>query len=256
MIQIHESKLGQSVYMTELYDYLQMEKSHYVHFIKRNIVENPYADSENDYSLLMASNAKIGQRGRFRKEYEIHIDFAKKLCMVSKSLVGEQIRNELVQLTKQVETGNMFSKEQINFMLELVPVMGLFSIQDMAQKRHYNYHDNPFDWWDYRAKVLGYGTAQLRIEVEKLNHKYKSQRQALMHIDKYELIRVGVIDLFVALGKSVEYASNVADICKNMAQQMKVALWDDSEKKNSIPFKVNYNERVKQLIKENKKLSI
>jgi phage anti-repressor protein len=250
MINTHESKLGQSVYLTELYDYLELEKTYYTRFIKYKILQNEYAEEEVDYLHLSTSNAKIGQRGQFRKEFEIHIDFAKKLCMVSKSKVGERIRNELVELTNQIETGLMLSKEQINFLLELVPVMGLFTIQDISEKKHFNFHNNKYDWWDYRAKVLGYGTEQLKLEVEKLNHKYKSQKQALLHVDKYELIRIGIIDLFVSLGKSVEYASNIADVCKNMASKMKIPIWNDYD--TSIKFPTNHNIQLESVIKDDK----
>lgn len=250
MIDTHESKLGQSVYMTELYDYLQMEKANYVHFINRNIIENPYSDSEKDYSFLSTSNTKPGRRGQFRKEFEIHIDFAKKLCMVSKSKVGEEIRNELVKLTKKIETGLMFSSEQISFMLDLVKVMGLFSIQDIVEKKHFDFHNNKYDWWDYRAKILGYGTQQLKMEVEKLNHKYKSQKQALLHVDRFELIRIGVIDLFVSLGKSVDFASNAANTCKIMASKMNVNVWNDYG--TSIKFPSDYNIQLEKSIKSDR----
>lgn len=250
MIEIHESKLGQSVYLTELYDYLELKKAHYTHFLERNINKNDFAVYNIDYLPLSASNSKTGKRGQFRKEFEIHIDFAKKLCMVSKSKIGEQIRNELVQLTKKVETGLMFSGEQINFLLDLVKVMGLFSIQDIVEKRHFDFHNNKYDWWDYRAKVLGYGTEQLRMEVERLNHKYKFQKQALLHVDKFELIRIGVIDLFISLGKSVDFASNAANVCKSMAEKMNVNIWNDYG--NSIKFPSDINKHLELSIKSDK----
>jgi hypothetical protein len=187
--------------------------------------------------------------GRKRKEYDVHIDAAKKLCMVSKSLKGNEIRNELVKLTKKVDTGLLLSREQINFLFELVKVMGLFSVQNYSEKKHFELHNNKYDWWAYRAAILGYGTNQLKTEVEKLNHKYKSFKQALIHVDKYELIRIGVIDLFIALGKPNDYAENIANMCKDIAKQLKVDLWDDSESKNSIPFQVDYDKRLESKIK-------
>jgi phage anti-repressor protein len=251
MIETFETEIGQSVSATDLYDYLELTKSQYSRFIKKELIDSYYFEEGKDYSTRMSSNAKPGKKGQFRQEFNVHIDAAKKLCMVSRSAKGNEIRDELVLLTKKVETGAMLSIDQVNFLLELTPVMGLFSVQDTVQTNHYNYHNNKYDWWDYRAKVLGYGTEQLKLEVEKLNHKYKSQRQALIHVDKYELIRIGIIDLFISLGKSVEYASNVADLCKNMALKMKVHIWDDSEKKNSIPFNLGHNKAIESKIKNN-----
>jgi phage anti-repressor protein len=103
MIQTYQSELGQSVLSTELYDYLGLTKSQYSRFIKRELIDNYYFEIGKDYSTRMASNAILGKKGQFRQEFNIHIDCAKKLCMISKSKRGDEIRNELVQLTKKVE---------------------------------------------------------------------------------------------------------------------------------------------------------
>ena len=34
----------------------------------------------------------------------------------------------------------------------------------------------------------------------------------LMQVDKYEMIRTGVIDLFIAMGKTERYARNLGDL--------------------------------------------
>lgn len=68
MIETFESELGQSVKMTELYDYLGLEKSHYSRFVKKEILNSLYFEKGKDYSPFMANNAKLGQRGQFRQE--------------------------------------------------------------------------------------------------------------------------------------------------------------------------------------------
>ena len=61
----------------------------------------------------------------------------------------------------------------------------------------------------------------------------------LMNIDKYEIIRMAVIDLFIALGKPEKYAQNMGDLAKIFAREMKVEIWDD--RKASINFNQSNN---------------
>jgi hypothetical protein len=56
----------------------------------------------------------------------------------------------------------------------------------------------------------------------------------LFKLDKYEIIRMAVIDLFVALGKPKEYAKDMGDLAKAFAREMKVEIWDD--RKASLPL--------------------
>jgi len=44
--------------------------------------------------------------------------------------------------------------------------------------------------------------------MRKVNKKHKSIKKSLIQLDSNELIRTGVIDFFMALGKNKEYATN------------------------------------------------
>jgi hypothetical protein len=55
----------------------------------------------------------------------------------------------------------------------------------------------------------------------------KSTRKLLMKTDKYEMIRTGVIDLFMALGKSDRFARNLGDLAKLFAKELHVDIFDD-----------------------------
>jgi phage anti-repressor protein len=220
-------------------------KRQYSQWIRESIKR---AELEQQKDFL--TNMLESTGGRPSIGYLLTRDSAISITVMSGGKFASSLRKEIIELYTQTETGKHFSSEQINFMLELVPVMGLFSIQDISEKKHFDFHNNKYDWWDYRAKVLGYGTEQLKLEVEKLNHKYKSQKQALLHVDKYELIRIGVIDLFIALGKSVEYACNVANLCKNIAEKTGANIWNDYN--TSINFSTKHNKRLESAIKTDK----
>ena len=117
MINTFFGKLGQSVYLTELFDYLELTSSYYSRFITKEVLNNPYAVENQDYCRLIRQSNKSG---RYRNEFEIHIDFAKKICMVSKSKVGGKPRNELVELTKKIESGDIITVEQAKIAHEFV----------------------------------------------------------------------------------------------------------------------------------------
>ena len=82
----------------KLYEWLELDDTHYARWVKMNILENPYADKGEDYSPLMAS--KNQGRGNFAIDYKLSASFAKKLAMSTKSERGEQARIYFLQCEK------------------------------------------------------------------------------------------------------------------------------------------------------------
>lgn len=78
MINTHISDLGQSVWATELYDYLGLAKDQYSRFIKKEVLDNPYAD-ESSYLEIPQLEPR---HGRFRTEYYLSIRFAIVICRI------------------------------------------------------------------------------------------------------------------------------------------------------------------------------
>jgi phage anti-repressor protein len=70
-------------------------------------VKNPFAEAEKEYSHFLVKTPNQG--GRPRQDYNLNIDFAKKLCMVSRSKQGEEIRNMLGELTNDKERGDLIT---------------------------------------------------------------------------------------------------------------------------------------------------
>ena len=61
-----------------LYAWLELDPSHYSRWCKSNILENPFAELNIDYSPCKASKGK----GNFAEDYKLSADFAKKLSMM------------------------------------------------------------------------------------------------------------------------------------------------------------------------------
>ena len=226
MINTYISELGQSVRATDLYDYLGLEKSHYSRFIKKEVLDNPYAD-EKYYSPIMASEQK---RGRFRQEYHLHIDFAKKLCMVSKSAKGEQIRNELVSLTKKVENLDLLNEEQILFLVQLKEVFKYVANCKQATDMHMAKFvaESSNGKWAYadfhkmRNDFLNLGKEELNKRLQAYcveNSAYttaKNKSDKLFLLDKYEILRNGIWDYLMA--NNSDQSMKLANLAMKMAK--------------------------------------
>ncbi len=85
----------------ELYGKLGYADSNYSRWAKKHIEANPYAVEGVDWlSLVPQEEYNKKQKGNFGQEYVLTLDFAKKLCMISKTVVGEKIRNYFIEVEK------------------------------------------------------------------------------------------------------------------------------------------------------------
>jgi phage anti-repressor protein len=174
------------------------------------------------------------------QDFYISIEMARLITLNSDSEVKQKYARYLQSLDEKGRDAELMSKEQVMAVIELTKVMGLYSCQQNAEKIHLKqFEDNNgynFRWWQYRAKLLGYSVSELREKMSEIGNNFqgKNLRMMLLQLDKYEVIRIAVIDLFVALGRSEAFARNMGDLAKFLARELKVEIWDD--RNTSIPF--------------------
>ncbi|WP_110954745.1 antA/AntB antirepressor family protein [Anaerosinus massiliensis] len=106
----------------ELYEFLGLDITHYTRWSKTNIEDNEFAEGNKDYGVL-AIKGENPQGGRPSKDYWLSIDFAKKLCMISKSSRGEQARNYFIEVEKRYKQ----QSESVNI-AKLSPEMQMFNL--------------------------------------------------------------------------------------------------------------------------------
>lgn len=82
--------------LSKLYDFLEIDKSHYSRWCKKNIIENPFANEGYDYFTFRhyGDNPSLG--GRPKTDYKLTSDFAKQLCMTVKNERGKQARDYFI----------------------------------------------------------------------------------------------------------------------------------------------------------------
>ncbi|MEA5425059.1 antA/AntB antirepressor family protein [Arcicella lustrica] len=251
MINIQYSNKGTPYVMaSELYNILGIEMPLGEWF--PSILEYGFVENE-EYSLLKIEITLPNGIPTFQDDWAVRLDMAKHIAMIQKTETGKQIRQYLIDLDKQITNGAYLSHVQMSALFDLCEILGYFTVQETAEQQHFNYfiqENDKKNWWKYRADVLGFSKEDLEIVLTELGKKYKNQRQALYHYDRYELIKVAVVDLLMAMGRTKEYATNVSKFAKGIAERVKPSIYDDS--KMSIDFKSNKQKEIINNLKTGK----
>ena len=95
IINIEEKNGKQAVSARELFGKLGLNKSQYARWARMNITNNHFAIEGQDYEGFV-----IYVEGNKTMDYALSIDFAKKICMVSKTVAGEKIRQYFIDVEK------------------------------------------------------------------------------------------------------------------------------------------------------------
>lgn len=241
---------------------LEINKTHYVKNIARwKITEYLFSDNEirtpnkNDFIPLGAKS----NGGRKSEHYLISLELSKMIAINSDSKVKKYYVQWLLSLEEKHEKGLAFNVQQIETLIDLSKSMVLVSLQSKYERNHFDLYNKKTDWYKHRAEILGYSTNDLIEAMKKVNKIHSSTRKSLIKLDANELIRTGIIDLMICMGKTTEYAVNVGNLCKSIAEKMDLGshIWDDTKPN---PLKINQieinkcNEIFNQTLKSIEKL--
>lgn len=242
------SKKGTKVVTaTSLYMALQLPNQHYAANIKKWLTDiYEFKDGIRRPVRMQDYAQRSIKDNPILKDYYLSVELAKLITLNSKSKVKQKYAKWLFSLEEKVENAELLTKDQVVTILELAKAMGLLSCQEACERRHMKVYEErnggqANNWWKHRSQVLGYNGQKLREKLHRKGKKAsgKSQKQMLMQVDKYEMIRTGVIDLFMAMGKSERYARNLGDLAKILAREMKIDVYDDRDSELDFGPKVN-----------------
>jgi hypothetical protein len=257
-LQILISKKGTHVVTaSNLYDALQLPPHKYNGNIAKWLSDFYAFTNDIRQPEILTDFAPRNLKLSKRKDFYLSLELAKLIVLNSDSKVKQEYARYLKRAEDRRRDDDKFSKEQIVTVLELTKAMGLISCQKLVEKEHMKKYEQktgyPYKWWEYRAQLLGYSAHELQTKMNEVGKNYKGKNllQMLIYLDKYEIIRMAVIDLFLALGKSTSYSKNMGDLAKLFAKEMKIEIFDDRNTEiNFIPKDVN-----PQLVEEVKTLN-
>jgi len=259
-LQILISKKGTKVVSaTNLYAVLELPAHHYGTNVKRWL-NDVYEFSDGIRKPVKMRDFAYRKSGGnpVLKDYYFTVELAKLITLNSKSKVKQKYANRLLSLEDKVESAELLSKDQVMTVLELAKAMSLVSCQLASERNHLETYEkrnknSAANWWKYRSSILGYSSNKLRNKMKTIGEKIsgKSQRQMLMRLDKHELVRTGIIDLFMAMGKTERYAKNLGDLAKIFARELRLDIVDD--RKSPSLFNNNVNPGLLNEIRGSKK---
>jgi len=103
LIKIEKSQGGKQVVSArELYDFLELDKSNWTRWSKKNIEDNPFSRENEDWAGFV-----IKTNGNETKDFSITIDFAKRLAMMARTEKGEAARNYFIECEKKMNVLSM-----------------------------------------------------------------------------------------------------------------------------------------------------
>ena len=235
-LQVLVSKKGTKVVTaTNLHQVLQLPDHHYATNVKKWLCDiYEFKDGIRKPTAMRDYARRQLKDKHVLKDYYLSVELAKLITLSSKSKVKQKYAKWLFMQEDQVEDAELMTKDQVKAVLELTKAMGLVSCQEACERQHMKTYEernggSPANWWKHRSNLLGYSTDRLRKKLKLIGKKSngQSQRQMLMQLDKHEMVRTGVIDLFMAIGKSERYAKSLGDLAKFFAKELNIDVQDD-----------------------------
>ena len=145
----------------KLYEFLEMDKSHYSRWYKQNVIDNAFAAENEDY-FPFAINGECG--GQTSKDAKLTADFAKKLSMTAKNEKGEEARSYFVSIENK-------AKETAIGMQDLSPDLRLMIQIELNQKKQQKQLDSVETQIRGIRDVVAVDTRAWRDDTEKIMRK-------------------------------------------------------------------------------------
>lgn len=173
-------------------------------------------------------------------DFLIPIAMAKEICMTSKN--GKELRKYLLSLSDKKDEGLLLNHDEILELNPLVEASFIKEFRDKARNSHLSlYVTDNAKGKDYakanikRNTICGIDREEIAKRLYSINKKSTTLDADLIKLDKYELIRIAVIDCMLFFGKTKEYAINIGDLCKKLAIKNERANFDRANTMYLVP---------------------
>lgn len=236
---IHISKKGTRVVKaTELHRALGLADHHYQNNVRQWIKDvYQFADGIRKPEGLRDFARSPQSRGKLMQEYYLAVEFAKLVALGSRSKVKQAVATKLAKEEDVYPEHVKLSATETLELLEQTKALARISCQKAAESRHLAYYTHQrgnADYWNnYRREQVVLTTmADLKEELDRREEKVSSRaglRDLLQRVNAYELIRIGIVDHYAALGNSLPYAQQLGSLAQELARQLKLEIVDDRQ---------------------------
>lgn len=194
LISIRENKGKQVVSARELYLSLGYDSSNYSRWVKSNIIENPYSIEGEDWTPLVTNDEPINQNVNPTKDYAITIVMAKKIAMMSKTEIGNKIRDYFIECEKKLKqnapTLPQTYLEALKALVKSEEQKQVLALENESMKPKAEYFDEIVDrggLTNFRdtAKLLGVSEKAFIFLLIDKKYIYRDQKGTLKPVAKY-----------------------------------------------------------------------
>ena len=167
-------------------------------------------------------------------DYYLGIEFAKLIALRSSSKEKKKVVLFLNAFQKKQQKHNELSKEQVELAFELAQSMTSMKAQLEAEQKFMaifisKQGHSKLEWNQHHKELLGYDKLDLQDRLMSTGQfpGKKTKRELLMKVDKYELVRMGVIDLLKSMNKTDVFARKMGDLAYFFANKLKLEINND-----------------------------
>lgn len=227
---LYKSRKGSyAVTALELHDLLDFNPGMYQVHIKRWLKDSYVFENDirrpvilKDYSIRLRSDRKGFT------DYFLSLPLAKQIVLHS----GARNKLEIARKIMKYESEALvFEEREVLNILQLVRIMSRTSYQEQAERMHFAFYEkqnNPVPWGDYRIEMINnYASLNHKISGFWDKKSAESIRKKCLSQQPNELIRIAVMDFLISKGKSLLYASKMAGLAKDFADEWEISIYDD-----------------------------
>lgn len=126
--------------LRNLYEFLELDQSHYKRWYNKNIINNDFAVENTDYTIIRLEGEN-SKGGRPSLEFKLTSDFAKQLCMTVKNERGKEARQYFIACeqglkiaTQKLQNNSITTNEKV---IELLTQMNdrLLKLEEESTKK-------------------------------------------------------------------------------------------------------------------------
>lgn len=88
---------------SNLYNFLELDPTHFARWCKRNILNNKFATENKDYKIIVYDDERPRATGRPKIDYKITASFAKKIAMNGNIEKHEEIRKYFIACEQKLK---------------------------------------------------------------------------------------------------------------------------------------------------------